>query len=135
EPYKKFIGSEKSIELKEELYDGNKKSIEYTLHASNTSESIKSNPLTIKIIYPDPVINDFTVNNYVEKNTNSYVIENGKTFMLKWDVKNALRIELYKDGVPYKKFNTDIKSIELKEEIYDGKEKETEYILLATGRS
>ena len=135
EPYKKLIGSKSSIELKEELYDGKEKPIEYTLHASNTGESIKSNPLTIKIIYPNPVIKDFIANNYVEKNANTYVIENGKTFILKWDVSNVSHIELYKDGTSYKKFNTDIKSIELKEEIYDGKEKETEYILFASNKS
>src|SRR5205823_1093224 len=122
--YIKINSGEENIELKEETYDDAEKEIEYTLLASNGSVSIKSKPLVVKFIYLHPVINEFTAS--------KYIVRRKKPFQLKWAVENVSNLELLKNGVPYKTLDPAEKYIKLTEEVYNGKETEIEYTLVAS---
>src|SRR5206468_4289894 len=86
--YQKFNKDEKNITLKEEIQDRKSKSIEYTLVASNDNESIVSKSLDIRFVYLNPAINEFTISHYSKREGNEFVVENGKPFILQWNVQN-----------------------------------------------
>jgi len=141
--YQKLDTEQRSITFKE-TYDGKEKKIKYTLQASNNFSSI-SRSLMVTVmdmtrddsfvdVYQPPLINEFEASNCVEKKGDVYVVESGKIFTLNWNVENALKIELYKNGNSFKVFNLGEKSIELKE-VYDGKEKEITYSLEVSNNS
>jgi len=134
EPYKILDNDQKNLELKEELHDSRTKSVEYTLVGTNNEESVTKS-LLIKVVFLKPVINEFAIQNFSEKNQDDYIIEKGKPFVLKWDVQYASKIELYKNDEPYKKINENEKNIELTEEIYDAKSKKIDYTLVASNRN
>ena len=134
EPYKTLDNDQKNIELKEEVHDSRTKSIEYTLVGSNNEESVTKS-LLIKVVFLKPVINEFTIQNFFEKNKDDYIIENGKSFILKWEVLNASQIELYKNNELCKKINENEKNIELTEEVFDANSKKIEYTLVASNQN
>src|SRR6266508_1438940 len=114
-----------------------KKEITYSLEVSNNSIEIQNKSLTIKIIpsAQGPIISKFNASNYADKEREAYIVESGKAFMLNWDVRNALYIELQKNGQPYKKISSSEKNMEITEVAYDGKEREINYTLQASNDS
>ena len=130
-PFQKFDNDEENITLEAEIQDDQSKMIEYTLTASNDSESVTKS-LVIRLIYRNPVINEFTVADYFNKENNDFLVETGKPFKLKWQVQNAVNIELFKNGKPVQKFDNDEKNITLKEEIQEAQSKRIEYTLTAS---
>jgi uncharacterized cupredoxin-like copper-binding protein len=131
-----FDPQEKSIELKEQIYDGIEKEIQFDIEASNRSIEIQRRSLTVKISRPieDLVINEFTVNNYENNNGDTYTVESGKSFTLSWKMQNAQYAELYKNGQLYKKLSGDEGNVEITEHAYDGRQKEINYTLKASAK-
>jgi len=121
--YKKLNSTEKNIQLTEEIHDGKSKRIEYTLVASKENESPAQKSLIIKVIYPEPVINQFKAN--------KHVVSEGKAFKLIWNVKNVSGLKLLRNGQLYETISPAEESKELTEKAYDGK-KEIEYSLLVS---
>jgi hypothetical protein len=138
-PFKKIENGETSIEIIENVYDASEKLIEYTLVVRSSdvlSESVKRE-LKVKIVNekpidPDPVIIEFAVRDYIEKNKNYYVVESGNTFTLGWSVKNAQEIEIQKNGTYFKKVKAVENSLEVTESSYDGKQTKIIYTLTAS---
>jgi hypothetical protein len=131
---KVFNPQEKSIELKEQIYDGMEKEIQFDIEASNKSIEIQRGSLTVKISRPieDLVINEFTVNNYDNNNGDTYTIESGKSFTLSWKIQNAQYAELYKNEELYKKLSGGDGNIEITEHAYDGRQNQINYTLKAS---
>ena len=129
-PFQKFDNDEENITLEAEIQDDQSKRIEYTLTASSDNESVTKS-LAIRFVYPDPVINEFTVVDYFNKENNDFIVETGKPFKLRWDVQNALNIVLFKNEKPYQKFDKDEKNIAItiKEDVQDGKPEIIKYTL------
>lgn len=138
-PFKKIEIGEKSIEIIENVYDASEKLIEYTLVVCGSgvlSESakkiVKVKIINEKQIDPDPIIIEFAVLDYIERNKDYYVVESGNTFTLAWDVKNAKEIELQKDGAHFKKIKAGENNLEVVESSYDGKQRTIVYTLTAS---
>ncbi|MEO5998615.1 MAG: IPT/TIG domain-containing protein [Chitinophagaceae bacterium] len=55
----------------------------------------------------------------------------GESFTLSWQVENANRVEIYKNGVSFKKLSAEISSVSLNE-FYDGKDKDVVFSLIAS---
>jgi hypothetical protein len=123
QPLKTFTNNESSIELTETVYDRPEKKINYTLIISSGTEQKKSKSLNIivkKFAAARPVINQFKAN--------KYVLRSGGSFTLKWSVKNASDIKLYRNNELYKSFTTTDATISLREN-YKGKEEKIKYEL------
>jgi hypothetical protein len=118
-----FTNNENSIELTETIYDRPEKRMNYTLVISSDKEQKKSKSLNIivkKFAVAPPVINQFKAN--------KYVLRNGGSFILKWNIKNASDIKLYRNGDLFKSFTTTQTNISLREN-YKGKEEKIKYDL------
>ena len=80
-----------------------------------------------------PIIDNFSVENYMISNHDNYIVENGKHFTLQWDVRNGHRIEVYRDGQPFKIIKAGERSIEIIENVFNASEKLIEYNLVVWG--
>ncbi|MEO5889192.1 MAG: IPT/TIG domain-containing protein [Ferruginibacter sp.] len=79
---------------------------------------------------PEPVIDYFTLSNYEPDEEGIYFVDNGSPFYLNWEVRNAVNIELYKNGAPYLPLDAGQKNIKLKE-FSDGRKSDIIYKLVA----
>jgi len=159
----KFTQLETKIK-KTAFYDKGETTISYKLVAYRNNEKIESSPVDIRLrervptpppgtgkdkkivelipeaedapVFESPII-DFAINNYIERDEDSYVVESGKPFNLTWKVNNANEIQIQKDGQYLKSVSSAEKSIALTENIDDGEERKINYTLsvLITGTS
>jgi hypothetical protein len=122
--YKKIKIQEKNIQLSES-YDEDENEVEFRLVAANETGKSESPVITI-IINPGivserpPVINEFT--------TNKHAVNHLEAFMLQWEVENATKITLYRNGIEYRKIKMTEKNMHLSEP-YNENENEIEYRL------
>jgi hypothetical protein len=79
----------------------------------------------------EPVIQRFSMDKFAEKDENVYYVDNGEPFTLNWKVENADILELYKNGVPYRKLDNSSTAISLEEQS-DGSERKIEFKLQAS---
>ncbi len=135
-PYRIFKSSQEHIELKE-FADSRAANIIYTLIAVNGSKKSEARALTLRIKKPspgEPIISDFAISNYVEINGEEYRVASGEYFTLSWNVSNADKLEICKNGSVYRELNNYDKSIDLKE-LNDDAEIKIEYRLQASNES
>ena len=80
-----------------------------------------------------PVIQQFSMDKFAEKDNDLYYVDNGEPFTLNWKVENADILELYKNGTPYRKLDNSGTAITLKE-LSDGSDRKIEYKLQASAK-
>lgn len=130
--YKQFNNGEDSIEMTENVYDGQEKLIEYTLVVTASDQllqSVEKASVMVIVVFKKHVFTELTVSNYYEKKHDNYIVESGKPFSLNWDIGDAKAAEIKKNGQYFKKVDSSSNSIELTEVVYDGEEKKIQYEL------
>lgn len=132
--FQKIQQGEESIELAEEVYDREQKKIEFELVASASGNVVRE-LLSVVVIQSEPIINQFEAKNYFEKNGDNYAVQNERTYILTWDVKNAGNIKLYKNGSLLNELANNKNELELTEKVYDGKSRPIEYTLVASNNA
>lgn len=110
-----------------EAYDGKDKVFEYNLIASNDSFQTKSLPVHVRVT---EVINKEVTPEIDIFKTSAAIVKNREPFTLSWEVKNATRIDVYRNSLIFRKLNADKTNITLTES-YDGKDKHIEFTIVA----
>ncbi len=124
--YEKPGQEETSLKITE-AYDGKDKVYEYSLVASNDSFQEKSLPVHVRVT--EIIHKELTPEIDLFK-TSANIVKAREAFTLSWEVKNATRIDLYRNGLIFRKLNADKNNINLTES-YDGKDKHIEFTIVA----
>jgi len=124
--YEKPGPEETSIKITE-AYDGRDKVFEYSLIASNDSFQTKSLPVHVRVT---DVINKEVTPEIDLFKISAAIVKNREPFTLSWEVKNATRIDLYRNGLIFRKLNENKTNLTLTES-YDGKDKHIEFAIVA----
>ncbi len=119
---------ERSVTVKE-TYDGKDKEVKYSLTAVNDFGQIQSLPVSVRIT--DVVSSHNSFPEIIFFKTNVSAIRNKEPFTLSWEVKNATHVDLYRNGLVFRKYNADKTSATISES-YDGRDKDIIYTLLAS---
>lgn len=110
-----------------EAYDGKDKVFEYNLIASNDSFQTKSLPVHVRVT---EVINKELTPEIDLFKSSASTVKTKEPFTLSWEVKNATRIDVYRNGLIFRKLNADKTNLILTES-YDGKDKHIEFTIVA----
>lgn len=112
-----FSSEQNEVEVAEKIYDGRSKPIEYSLVAMNGSRSeTKTLTIHVKLARSNPpVINDFKLVGNFEKKGENYVVESKKPFTLSWNVENATKAKLFRNGALLKEFSNNENKTDLSE--------------------
>ncbi len=124
---KSLPGSENRISLVEQLHDRDRKTVSFSIKASNGSEEAQSNTVQIHVARRAPVIHYFKAS----KNR----VGAGKPFVFHWEVEHANTLTVHRNGDVYVTLDKGGKQLELSEELADGHDQTYEYALVAGNQS
>ncbi|MEJ7769342.1 MAG: IPT/TIG domain-containing protein [Chitinophagaceae bacterium] len=127
-PFKMLSAQETSIDVNE-AYDGKERQIKYTLIAVNESGKVESLPVFVRLTNKVEV--DERLPEIVMFESTASVISNRETFTFNWEVLNADQIEIQRNGISFKKPDASTNTVTISES-YDGRDREIEYVLVAS---
>ncbi len=107
--------------------------VDYTLQVTNGGEvvmksvaiSLKHQPSTM------PRISSFLVDNFLRKTDDNYAVDLSQPVLLKWEVDGADKVEIHRNGRPWKKVAANTGRLEVTDK-FDGNENAIRYQLLAS---
>jgi hypothetical protein len=131
--YQVIRDHEGELEVVENVYDSDEKETKFELIASKSGQVV-SHSVMVRVTQTPPIVETFEVTDYAEKSGNRYVVENNKSFLLYWEVKNAEMVRLYKDRRPVH-IEGDEKQIEFTERVFGDEVRTIEFRLDASNNS